>query len=317
MLNNWNTDNNFRTDKIKNSATSNTRTLLCSILKRQLKDKYKRMRNLKIITLFLVINIFSVKTFACSIVYYIDGKTGKIYFVNNEDYWYDVKPYIQITPSSKGELGRIWYGWKNFGQGGINEKGLVIDGAVTPEQKIPFGYNSTPKGNITDEILAKCNTVDEAVQYLEEKKVALKNAHILLGDKNGKAVIVEWINGAKQIVVIKNNRLVATNFNLSDTSQTEMTCWRYPIIQKGLDELDAKDRKDTIDLKAVGNVIGKAVQLPQTDSTGKVSGTLYTTFIDLTEMKFVLVYKLDNSKIQKLDILKELQTGKKRKIILE
>jgi choloylglycine hydrolase len=275
------------------------------------------MRNLKILTLFLVITIFSVKTFACTIVYYIDSKTGKIYFVNNEDYWYDVKPYIQIIPSSKNELGRIWYGWNNFGQGGVNEKGLVIDGAVTPEQKIPTGYNSDPKTNITDEILAKCKTVDEAVQYLEERKVALKNAHILLGDKNGNGVIVEWINGIKQIVVIKNNRLVATNFNLSDTGQTEMTCWRYPIIQKGLNELDARDIKDTIDLKAVGNVIGKAVQLPQKDSTGKVGGTLYTTFIDLTEMKFVLVYKLDNSKIQKLDILKELQTGKTRKIKLE
>jgi hypothetical protein len=34
-------------------------------------------------------------------------------------------------------------------------------------------------------------------------------------------------------------------------------------------------------------------------------------------MKFVLVYKLDNSKIQKLDILKELQAGKTRKIKLE
>lgn len=275
------------------------------------------MRNLKLLTLFLVITLFSVKSFACSIIYYIDSRTSKIYFVNNEDYWYDVKPYIQIIPSSKNELGRIWYGWENFGQGGVNEKGLVIDGAVTPEQKTPIGYNSSPNGNITDKILAKCNTVDDAVQFLEEKKVALKDGHILLGDKNGKAVIVEWINGVKQIVTIKNNRLVATNFNLSDTSQTEITCWRYPIIQKGLDELDAKDRKDTIDLKAVGNVIGKAVQLPQTDSTGKVSGTLYTTFIELTEMKLLLVYKLDNSKIEKLDILKELQTGRKRKIKLE
>lgn len=25
----------------------------------------------------------------------------------------------------------LWYGWKNFGQGGVNEKGLFIDGAVT------------------------------------------------------------------------------------------------------------------------------------------------------------------------------------------
>jgi penicillin V acylase-like amidase (Ntn superfamily) len=275
------------------------------------------MRILKILTLFLLLTIFSAKTFACTIVYYIDRKTGKIYFVNHEDFWYDVKPYIKIIPSSESELGRLWYGWEDFGQGGVNEKGLVIDGAVTPEQKIPLGYNSSPKMDITDEILAKCNTVDEAVQYLEEKKVALRNAHILLGDKNGNAVVVEWVNGVKQIVVIKNNRLVATNFNLSDASQAEMTCWRYPIILKGLDELDARDIKDTIDLKAVGNVIGKVVQLPKKDSTGKVGGTLYTTFIDLTEMQFVLVYKLDNSKIQKLDILKELRTGKKRKIKLQ
>lgn len=274
------------------------------------------MKQIKNLILLLSMFVFSGKAVACSIIYYIDHKTGKIYFVNNEDYWYDVKPYIQIIPGSKNELGRLWYGWKNFGQGGVNEKGLVIDGAVTPEQKIPSGHSSA-KGNITDDILAKCVTVDEAVQYLEDKKIALKDAHILFGDQNGKAVIVEWINGVKQIVSIKNNRLVATNFNLSDTDQTQITCWRYPIIQAGLDELDARDINDTIDLKAVGNVIGKAVQLPQTDSMDKVGGTLYTTFIDLTEMQFVLVYKLNNSKIQKLDILKELQTGKKRKIQLK
>jgi penicillin V acylase-like amidase (Ntn superfamily) len=275
------------------------------------------MRNGKTLTLFLVFTIFSIKTLACSIVYYIDSKTGKIYFVNNEDYWYEVKPYIQIIPSSNNKLGRIWYGWNNFGQGGINEKGLVIDGAVTPEQKTPLGYNSSPKINLTDEILANCNTVDEAVQFLEKKKVALKNAHILLGDKNGNGVIVEWINGIKQIVAIKNNRLVATNFNLSDTGETNMSCWRYPIIQKGLNDLDSRDVKDPIDLKAVGNVIGKVVQLPEKDFAGKIGGTLYTTFIDVTEMKFILVYKLDNSKIQTLDILKELHMGKARKIKLE
>lgn len=249
--------------------------------------------------------------------YYIDSKTGKIYFVNNEDYWYEINPYIQIMPCSKNELGRIWYGWKNFGQGGVNEKGLVLDGAVTPIEKIPSGYTDTQKGNFTDEILANCATVDEAVHFLEVKKIALKNAHIFFGDKNGKAIIVEWVHGVKNIVEIKNNRLVATNFNLSDTSTTTMTCSRYSIIQKGLDELDKKDINDTINLKTVGNVIGKAVQLPQPDSAGKVGGTIYTTFIDLTDMKLVLVYKLDNSKIHKIDIITELQTGKKRKIELE
>ena len=271
------------------------------------------MKNIKYLILIIVALLFCSKAFTCSIVYYIDKKTGKIYFINNEDYFYDVKPYIQIKPSSKGKFGRIWYGWKDFGQGGVNEKGLVIDGASTPTQKIPKNYSS-PKGNITDEILAKCQTVSEAIQYLEDEKVALKNAHILLGDKNGKAVIVEWINGVKNIIEMKDNRLIATNFNLSDSSQTEKTCWRYPIIQNGLDELDSI--KDTLTIKDIGNVIGKVVQTPQANSTGKIGGTLYTTFIDLTDMKFVLVYKLDNSKVQNLDILKELNKGKTRKIKL-
>ena len=58
------------------------------------------------------------------------------------------------------------------------------------------------------------------------------------------------------------------------------------------------------------------VQTPQKDSTGQAGGTLYSTFIDLTGMKLVLIYKLDNSRIKKIDILNELKTGKKRKIKL-
>lgn len=274
------------------------------------------MKSIRLLLLVLSIGTFSIQTMACSIFYYMDSKTGKIYFVNNEDYWYSVKPYIQIIPASKNELGRIWYGWKKFGQGGINEKGLVLDGAVTPEETIPVGYSNDLKGNLTDKILAKCSSVEEAVQYLEDQKIALKNAHIFLGDKNGKAVIVEWVNGIRQIVEINNNRLIATNFNLSATDQSEISCERYKVIQKGLDELDAADNNST-DLKSVGNVMAKAVQLPQKDPSGKEAGTLYSTFIDLTEMKMVLIYKLDNSKIQQLDILSELKQGKKRKIRLD
>ncbi|WP_426485214.1 carcinine hydrolase/isopenicillin-N N-acyltransferase family protein [Flavobacterium sp. 2] len=271
----------------------------------------RRFRNL----LLLILIALTTDTSACSIVYFIDSKTGKIYFVNNEDYWYDVKPYIQIIPGLKGELGRIWYGWNNFGQGGVNEKGLVIDGATTPQQNVPAGYSAI-KGNMTDYILAKCSTVDEALHYLEDKRIALKNAHIILGDQKGKAVIVEWVDEVKHIIPIQNNRLAATNFNISDNTGAK-TCWRYPIIEKVLDELDARNAKDTITIKDVGNVIGKTVQPPQKDSYGRLGGTIYSTFIDLTDMKFILVYKFDNSKMQRIDIVKELHTGTSRKIKLE
>jgi predicted choloylglycine hydrolase len=181
-------------------------------------------------------------------------------------------------------------------------------------KKYPTGYSDPKRVNITDEILANCATVDEAIQFLENKKIALKNAHIFFGDRTGNAKIVEWVDGRRQIVEINNNRLIATNFNLSDTANHDTKCWRYPIIQKGLEELDAKE---AVDLKAVGNVMAKAVQPPQKDSSGKVGGTLYTSFIDITDMKMILVYKLDNFKIYRYDIIPELQSGKIRKIKFE
>ncbi|MEO0066225.1 MAG: hypothetical protein RI983_1551 [Bacteroidota bacterium] len=67
------------------------------------------------------------------------------YAKSQADYWYDVKPYVQIIPSAKNEFGRLWYGWEKFGQGGINEKGLVLDGAITPKQKIPIGFQILEK----------------------------------------------------------------------------------------------------------------------------------------------------------------------------
>ena len=76
---------------------------------------------------------------ACSIIYYVDPSTGKIYVANNEDYWYDTKAYIQIEPGSGSEYARLWYGWDRFAQGGVNAQGLFFDAAVTPEQEIPEG----------------------------------------------------------------------------------------------------------------------------------------------------------------------------------
>ncbi len=101
------------------------------------------------------------------------------------------------------------------------------------------------------------------------------------------------------------------------TPKGNYPCPRYANIIDGLNKLDQREAGDTIKLKDVGNVIAKAVQVPQKDSEGKTGGTLYTTFIDLTDMQFASIYKLDNSKIQKLDLLNELTSGKRRKIRLE
>ena len=112
---------------------------------------------------FLAIGILAWKEAqACSVLYYLDHQSGKIFVANNEDYWYDVEAYIQIFPASGKKLARLWYGWKNFAQGGINEAGLFFDGAVTPEQVVPEGGHG-PRGNLGDHLLARCRTVEDAL----------------------------------------------------------------------------------------------------------------------------------------------------------
>lgn len=249
---------------------------------------------------------------ACSMVYYIDKNTNKIYFANNEDYWYDTKPYIKILPKSGKKLARMWYGWHNFAQGGINEAGLFFDGAVTPEQEIPAGHHK-PKGNLGDDILASCKTVDEAIDFVEAKRVALTNAHMMFGDSTGNAAVLEWVDGKRKIIPIKDNKLVMTNFLLSDTTRGNYPCYRYSAIEEGLQELE---KGESIDLKKVGNVIARAVQPPRADEKGRIGGTLYSTFINISDMQFVLIYKLDNTKITKLDLKSEFKKRKKRKIKL-
>lgn len=250
---------------------------------------------------------------ACSILYYIDKKTGKIYAVNNEDYWYNTNAYIKIIPANKTELARLWYGWDNFAQGGINEAGLFFDGAVTPDQPTISGY-SGPKGNLGDEILANCLTVDDAINFLEERKVALTNAHLLFGDSTKNALVVEWINGVKKIIRIEKNYLIATNFSFEDTEKGNYPCYRYAAMEKEIDRLE--NSVEPIGLREVGNIGARAVQPPQ-EVEGKKVGTLYSSFFNISDMEFILVYQLDNSKITKLDLKAEFAKGKKQTIKLK
>ena len=250
---------------------------------------------------------------ACSVLYYIDSRTGKIYVVNNEDYWYDVDACIQIVPAKGNKMARLWYGWDDFAQGGINEAGLFFDGAVTPEQDIPGGGSGT-KGNLGDDILALCRTVEEALFLLEDRDITLNNAHLMLGDASGKAVVVEWLQDQRKIVSIANNHLIMTNFLLSDPSRGNYPCPRYQSIEKRLNELETADQ--SIDLRSVGNVMAEAVQSPRVMDDERVGGTLYTTFMNISDMEFVLVYQVDNSKITRLDLLEEFSGKKRRRIKL-
>lgn len=269
---------------------------------------------LKSVLILLLIILEDVHTHACSIVYYKDSVSGKIYAVNNEDYWYSTKAYIEIVPGNTHQYARLWYGWDNFAQGGVNEFGLFFDGASTPQQPEIAGYHK-PKGNLGDDLLSSCKTVTEALALLEQKKIALRNGHLLIGDATGNAVVVEWVEGKKNLNFIQDNVLMATNFLLSDTTKGNYPCPRYESMVQEINRI--QEQKEAVDLKGIGNVVAKAVQVPATDSENREGGTLYSTFINLTDMEFILIYKLDNTKMTRLNLKEIFASGKKQKIKLE
>ncbi|GAA3611962.1 hypothetical protein GCM10022396_31220 [Flavivirga amylovorans] len=251
---------------------------------------------------------------ACSVLYYVDSKTGKIYVVNSEDYWLDVDAYIQIEPRSKNEFARLWYGWDNFAQGGINDKGLFFDAAVTPEKKKIKGYRN-PKNNLGDKILAHCSTVEEALVFLEKEKIALNKSHMMFGDKTGKAVVVEWINGERMLHWIEDNKLIMTNYLLSEPEAGNYPCNRYESIENRILELENNEAE--INLLKVGNTFGQAGQPARELENGRVGGTVYTSFIDITDNKFFLSYKLSNKNVIQLDLNTEFEKSKQQKIKLK
>ena len=267
-----------------------------------------------VLILFLGIVLLPNIAKACSVLYYVDTTTGKIYVVNNEDYFLDVGAYIQIEPKSKRKLARLWYGWDNFAQGGINESGLFFDAAVTPEQETIKGYGN-PKNNLGDKILTYCTTVKEALDFLEREKIALHNSHMMFGDKTGKAVVVEWVNGERMVHWITDNKLIMTNYLLTKPEAGNYPCHRYRSIEDKIMELEKGGEK--IDLLKIGNTFGQVVQPARELENGRIGGTVYTTFMDITENKFFLSYKLSNENVVQLDLTKEFAKSKRQKIELK
>ncbi len=263
---------------------------------------------------FFVSLVIPVSSMACSVLYYIDSQTGKIYAVNSEDYWYDVDAYIRIEPQSKNKFARLWYGWDDFAQGGINQKGLFFDAAVTPEQEKIKGF-SNPKNNLGDEILAHCSTVEEALSFLEKEKIALNKSHMMFGDQTGNAVVVEWVNGERKLHWIEGNKLIMTNYLLSEPKAGNYPCHRYESIESRIAEMEKSG--EVINLLKLGNTFGQAGQPGRELEKGRVGGTVYTSFIDITDNKFFLSYKLSNKNVIQLDLNTEFSKSNRQKIELK
>jgi hypothetical protein len=161
--------------------------------------------------------------YACSAFLVADDNV--VLYGNNEDHW---NPLIKmwVIPGRDGAYGRVCFGYDNYyPQGGMNEKGLVFDGFATGSHPVTKSLER-PKfvGNIIDEALARCATVDEALALFERHNLAfMERCMFMFADREGNAAIIEGDE-----VLRKDGRFqIVTNFYQSQHPSGDYPCSRY------------------------------------------------------------------------------------------
>ena len=86
-------------------------------------------------------------------------------------------------------------------------------------------------------------------------------------------------------------------------------CSRYASIEERIKEMESSG--NPISLPSMATIVTQAYQTPRTLDNGKTLGTLYTSFIDISEMKMVFLPKLDGEKVMQFDLNEEFKNPRK------
>jgi hypothetical protein len=216
----------------------------------------------------------------CFILFLSDGRHV---LVGNHEDWFAKDAALKINPPSKGKFGSVIFAFSNEGwaQGGMNEKGLFFDAARTPFQEIAFpGESEEFPGYIWQSVLDKCATVAEALTFLSKYKIPeLSEAHIMLADATGDAVIIGVDHGKIAFKRPQQTYLLQTNFNpwnpeLSD----DPVCRRYNRAER---DLAIKKEATVENLKSI------------LEQTHQDSLTVYSNIYDLKN-KIIYTYNKRN-----------------------
>lgn len=165
---------------------------------------------------------------ACTIL--TCAKKGEVFAAGNED---DPMPFARVwfNPRTKSRYGSVCFGFADLQvQAAMNEYGLFFD--FTAQYDIDFSklhlahpYN----GDLFFEILGKCKTVPEALEYLKKYDFTA-SAQATISDASGRSVV---INPAAKIEK-QGDFQVNTNFNIINAEKGNYYCHRYDFAKQML-----------------------------------------------------------------------------------
>jgi hypothetical protein len=236
---------------------------------------------------------------ACTIFSVAHG--GKIFVGNNEDAPYSFPDKMWFVPASDRAHGRVCFGWYCFAQGGMNDQGLFMDWAVTPNAGTNKSDKPSFEGNIVERVLANCTTVEEAVALFQKYAYPGNDAHFLIADRAGSSVVGEWIDGRFKPVRKSGPYQLITNFLLSDPERGNYPCRRYATASKMLDN----SGKTTVQGCAA---MLKAVSADWTDGDSR-GGTKYSNVFDLANREVYVYYRRNFDKPIRVNLARELRKG--------
>jgi hypothetical protein len=265
---------------------------------------------------------------ACTIFSYSRG--GSVLVGNNEDVPFLPQAAMWFVPANTNGYGRVCFGWNGFAQGGMNDQGLFIDWAVTPESEtrawkrtlawirlgiewvatpknsppVKFAQNDSHKlrlplnGNASELLLANCATVDEAIAFAKRFKypgnpVPGNPCHCLIASRSGESVVCEWIKGKPTIIRKTGSRQLITNFLLSKPKLGNYPCTRFDAVSKWFDDSETPTVQVCADaLKLAAN-----------------GGTVYSQVYDLPKGDVYVYYRHNFDHSVKVNLAEELSKG--------
>ena len=236
---------------------------------------------------------------SCTIIMVSDSKVTLA--GSNEDSAFPLT-IVWFVPPTEGNYGRVCLGYKmmfNSLQGGMNEKGLFLDGNALGRQ----GWQSDERkkvmyGSLLDKLLATCATVEDVKEFFNSYNTpALDQARIPVMDKSGASMIVEWYNGEVVFLESDESYQIATNFVGSEYKGVEKPCWRY---NKAVELLKGRETFSTDIVREV---------LDATHQQSRFSSTVYSFICDLEKGTICIYNYFDFSNPVEFNLREELDKG--------
>jgi len=249
--------------------------------------------------LCILLSLHGSRSLACTIVM-VSGPSLAL-AGSNEDSSFPLT-LLWFTPATGDQYARVNFGYRMMMpsvQGGMNEKGLFVDGNSLNSQG--WKADEAKQGlmaSLLDYILANCADVEEVKQlFLNFNVPALDQARIPVMDKSGASMIVEWYQGEVVFLETDLSYQVATNFVGSAYMDQEKPCWRY---NSAMEVLESQKEHSILTVRFA---------LEASHQEGASVNTVYSFICDLKKGEIHVYNFHDFSNPLKFNLAEELNSG--------